>query len=110
MIPPFVFAWAVTVAIEAPCVAALYPGQRRRMALICAIATSVTNVVMNVALPRWLGVGVTFLLVGEIGALLVEAAVYALAARPRDVGRALAASALANGLSFSVGLLLPNTV
>ena len=110
MIPPFVFAWAVTVAVEVPCVAALYPGQRRRMAIACALATSVTNVAMNVALPRWLGVGLTFLLVGEIGALILEALVYARARRPRDWGRALAASALANGASFSVGLLLPTTL
>lgn len=110
MIPPFLFAWAVTVAIESPCVAAVYPGERWKMAGVCAVATSVTNLAMNVLLPRWLGVGLAFLLVGEIGALLLEAAVYALVRRPRDVGRALVASALANGASFTVGLLLPSSV
>lgn len=110
MIPPFLFAWAVTVAIEAPCVAAVYPGERWKMAGVCALATSATNLAMNVLLPRWLGVGLAFLIVGELGALLIEAAIYALVRRPRDVGRALVASALANGASFTVGLLLPSTI
>jgi hypothetical protein len=107
LIPPFVLAWALTVAIEAPIVAAFYPRRRAFMAGACAVATSVTNLAMNVLLPRWLGTGTTFLLVGEIGALLIEAAAYAMVARPRDAGRALAASAVANGASFEVGLLLP---
>jgi hypothetical protein len=37
----------------------------------------------------------------------LEAAAYAIVARPRDAGRALAASAVANGASFGVGLVLP---
>lgn len=110
MIPPFAFAWMVTVAVESPCVAAVYPGERWKMAGVCAVATSVTNVAMNVLLPRWLGVGLAFLLVGEIGALVIEALVYALVRRPRDVGRALVASAVANAASFSVGLVLPSTI
>lgn len=76
------------------------------MAAVCAVTTSVTNLAMNVFLPRWLGTGMTFLLVGETGALLIEAAVYALVAKPRDPGRALAASAVANSASFGAGLLL----
>lgn len=107
MIPPFILAWAITVAVESPCVAAFYPGRRASMAGVCAVVTSVTNLAMNVLLPRWLGTGTTFLLVGEIGALLIEAAAYAVVAKPRDVGRALAASAVANGASFGVGLVLP---
>jgi hypothetical protein len=110
LIPPFAFAWGVTVAIEAPLVALVYPGQRWKMAGVCAITTSVTNLAMNVLLPRWLGVGLAFLLVGEVGALLLEALVYAVVRRPRDVGRALTASALANGASFAIGLLLPRTL
>lgn len=110
MIPPFVFAWAVTVAVESPCVAAVYPGERWKMAGVCAVATSVTNLSMNLLLPRWLGVGATFLLVGEIGALLVEALAYALIRKPRDPGRALVASAIANAASFTLGLVLPATI
>jgi hypothetical protein len=110
MIPPFAFAWAVTVLTEAPCVAAVYPGERWKMAGVCALATSATNLAMNLLLPRWLGVGLTFLLVGELGALVIEALVYAIVRRPRDVGRALVASALANGASFALGLVLPTTL
>lgn len=99
-------AWLVTLAVEVPCVAALYPGQRGRMALAAALATSATNLPMNLLLPRWLGAGQAFLLTGELLALVLEAGVYLLAARPRDLPRAAAASALANGLSFGAGLLL----
>jgi hypothetical protein len=105
--PPFVLAWAITVAVESPIVAAFYPRRRVAMAATCAIVTSVTNLAMNVILPRWLGTGAAWLLAGEIGALLIEAAAYAIVAKPRDVGRALAASAVANGASYGVGLLLP---
>lgn len=110
MIPPFAFAWAVTVAVESPLVAAVYAGERLKMASVCAVATSITNLCMNLLLPRWLGTGALFLLVGEIGALALEALVYARVRRPRDVGRALVASALANGASFSIGLVLPSTI
>ena len=99
-------AWLITLVVEVPCVAAFYPGQRRRMALVAAVATSATNLPMNLLLPAWVGTGDTFLLTGELAALVLEAAVYSLAARPRDVFRAAAASALANGLSFAAGLLV----
>jgi hypothetical protein len=42
---------------------------------------------------------------GEALALALEAALYAAVARPLELGRALAASALANGASFAAGLL-----
>jgi hypothetical protein len=106
-LPGYLIAWIITVALEVPCVAALYPGQRARMALACAIATSATNLPMNLLLPRWLGTGRTFLLTGEIAALVLEAAVYFFAARPKDLARAITASALANGLSFAAGLVFP---
>jgi hypothetical protein len=102
--PPAVAAWLLTLAVEAPCVAALFPGQRARLALACAFGTSATNLAMNLLLPRWLGTGAAFLVVGELGSLALEALVYAAASRPRDPTRALTASALANGLSFAVGL------
>ena len=44
---------------------------------------------------------------GEAGALVAEAAVYALVSRQHDVPRALIASAIANAASFAVSLLLP---
>jgi hypothetical protein len=110
LLPPFIFAWLVTVLIEAPIVAAFYPRRRLRMALVAAIATSATNLAMNLFLPRWVGVGTAFLVLGEGGALLTEAAVYTLMGHPIDHPRALAAAGLANASSFAVGFVLPTTI
>jgi hypothetical protein len=94
-----------TLAVEVPIVALIYPGQRRRMAACCAAATTFTHLVMHFALPRvWSGTVV--LVGGETFALALEALAYVLVSRPRDGARALLASALANGASFGVGLLL----
>jgi len=101
-----VAAWLLTVAIEAPLVALVFPGQRWRMAAACAVGTTATNLAMNLVLPRWLGTGTEFLVAGELGALVLEAALYALVSRPRDPARALVAAALANGASFAAGLVV----
>lgn len=103
---PALVALAVTIAVEVPIVALVFPGERIRMALACAVATSATNLAMNLLLYPRAGSWNTYILVGEIGATLVEAAVYWVVSREHDVGRALLASALANGASFSAGLLL----
>lgn len=99
-------ALAVTVAIEAPVVALLYKGQRRRMMVVCILTTSATNLLLNTAL-RWLvpghGLAVIF---GELIAFGVEATAYAIASNPRDVPRALTVSAIANAASFAVGASL----
>lgn len=96
----------VTVLIEVPVVAALYPGQRRKMAAVAALSTTATNLLMNVVLikARWL-MG-QYVFAGEMIALVAEAAAYVLVARPRDVARGLFASALANALSFGAGFVL----
>lgn len=99
-------ALAVTIVVEVPIVALVYPRERARMALACAIATSATNLGMNLLLYRRVGSYDTYILIGEISATLVEAAVYWVVSREHEVGRALLASALANGASFSAGLLL----
>jgi hypothetical protein len=99
-------AFALTVAIEVPLVALVFKGQRVRMALVCAITTGATNLFMNTVLRTLIhdrGLAIT---VGELGALAIEAAVYALASRPRDLPRALFASALANAASYVAGLVL----
>jgi hypothetical protein len=99
-------AWALTVAVETPIVALVFRRQWRRMALACALATSATNLAMNLWLSR-AGAGYLRALVAwELVALLAEAAVYALASRPRDVARALVASGLANAASFEVAAML----
>jgi hypothetical protein len=76
------------------------------MMFVCALATSVTNLSMNLLLLRWLGAGEAFLIVGEVLALVLEAAAYYAARTPRDLARAISASALANLASFGVGLWL----
>jgi len=107
-IPGYLIAWVVTLLVEVPCVAALYRGQRLKMGLVCAVATSATNLPMNLLLPHWLGTGLLFLLVGETAAVVLEAAVYFAVSRPRNLPLAMIASALANGLSFAAGLALPH--
>jgi hypothetical protein len=101
----YLAALALTLVIEVPLVALVYPGQRRRMAAWCAAATTFTHFVMHFALPRLFS-GSGLLVAGELAALSLEAIVYALASRPRDGARGLLASALANGASFGVGLLV----
>ena len=57
-------------------------------------------------MPRLLAPGGPVLLLGELIALAAEAAVYAVVARPRELGRSLIASALANSLSYAAGLAI----
>jgi len=104
-VSPLLAPWLLTLAVEVPCVAALYPGRRRAMALACALGTTATNLAMNGLLPRWLGTGAAWLVTGEAAALVLEALLYWAVSRPRDPVRALTASALANGASFAAGLL-----
>jgi hypothetical protein len=103
---PTGLALTVTLAIEVPLVALLFPGQRVRMALAALVANTVTNLTLNILLPRIPLVAPHALLVGELLALLGEAAVYAAVSRPRRVARALVASGLGNGLSFGLGGVL----
>jgi hypothetical protein len=96
----------ITLAIEVPVVAALYRGQRVRMALACLIATTATHLAMHFLLPRYTTTYASTVLIGESGALAVEALVYALVSRPRDPGMALVAAACANAASYLAGLAL----
>jgi hypothetical protein len=99
-------ALAITLLAEVPIVALIYRGERGRMALTCALATTATNLAMNTLLLGSAGSYSEYLLSGEAGALLMEAGVFVLVSRDHDVGRALVASAIANGASFGLGLLL----
>ena len=101
---PYALALALTLAVEVPIVALLFPRQRLRMAFVCAAATVATHLSMHFALPRVLGSWGAAVLWGELGALTVEAAAYAIASRPRDPARALVTSALANLTSYAAGL------
>jgi peptidoglycan biosynthesis protein MviN/MurJ (putative lipid II flippase) len=101
-----VIAWLFTLLVEVPIIARFYAKQWRRMAATCAIATSLTNLSMNVLLPSWATSVLSFLVIGETAALLLEAMVYCLVDRGRCLGQALIASAVANTASFALGLLM----
>jgi hypothetical protein len=100
----------ITVVIEVPIVALVYRGvdhsSALRMALVCLVTTSATNFAMNAGLPRLIHDYRTFILLGELCALVLEATVYTLTSRPRDLARACVASGLANAASFAAGFLL----
>jgi hypothetical protein len=91
-----------TLIVELPVVAVAYPGQRARMTLIALVANVLTNLALNVLLPAVPGLSAHRLLIGEALATGGEAAVYALASRPRDLGRALIVSGIANALSYEL--------
>jgi hypothetical protein len=99
----YLLALAITLVVEVPTVAAFFPGRRVQLALTCALATTATHLLLHFGFPRVLPPRAA-LLVGEAVATLGEAAVYA--AVSREPGRALTASAVANGLSYGVGLLV----
>lgn len=98
----YALALGLTLALEVPVVAAFYPG-RRRMALVCALATTTTHLVLHFVLPRVLPPGAA-LITGEVFATVAEALAYAAAAGLP--GRALVASAVANSVSYGAGLVL----
>lgn len=96
----------VTLVIEVPIAAALFPKQRLRIAGVALVANTATNLFLNVGLPLLGARGATRILAGEITALVVEAFAYALLSRPREPARAVVASALGNLLSFTLGPML----
>lgn len=100
----YLLALGLTIAVEVPVVAAFFPGRRLRLALTCAVTTTVTHLLLHFGFPAVLPRAVSALWFGEAFATLAEAAAYWAAAR--QPGRALVASAVANGLSFVAGLLL----
>src|SRR5512142_1725984 len=100
----YLVALGITLVLEVPIVAALYPGRRARLALVCAVATTATHLLLHFGFPRLLPRGSPVLLAGEAFATLSEAAVYAVFGR--ELGRALVASGLANAASFGAGLIL----
>jgi hypothetical protein len=103
---PYLVALGVTLAIEVPVVAAVFAGQRRRMAMVALLTTTTTHLLMHFLLPHYTHHPDQWLLWGEVGALAVEAIAYGLLSRPRDPGRGLLASGVANGLSFGAGVVL----
>jgi hypothetical protein len=105
MMPGWAAALAVTLVIEVPLVALLFPGQRLKMAAVATVMNAATNLTLNLVLPHLVWLHGQWLLPGEVLAVVTEAAAYALASRPRDLPRSLLASSLANALSFGAGLV-----
>ena len=102
----YLLALLLTLAIEVPLVAWIYPGERVRLAIACGVTTTATHLTMHHVLPLVLASSGQVLVIGEAMALIVEAAVYAGVSRTRSVGRALVASAVANAVSYGVGITL----
>jgi hypothetical protein len=100
----YLLALGITLVVETPIVATLFPGRRLRLAFTCVVATTATHVMLHFVFPRLLPAGISPLVVGEAFATLAEAAAYAVAST--DFGRSLVASALANSASFAIGLLV----
>jgi len=100
----YLLALGITLAVETPIVAALFPGRRVRLAFTCVVATIATHLMLHFVFPRLLPDGISPLIVGEAFATLAEAAAYAVASM--EFGRSLVASALANSASFAIGLLV----
>ena len=100
----YAVALGITLAVEIPVVAAFFPGRRRRMALACAVATTVTHVLLYFVFPVFILRRDLSLLVGEAVATLAEAGAYY--AVGREPGRALVAAAVANTCSFAIGVVI----
>jgi hypothetical protein len=94
----------VTLAIEVPIVATLFPGQRIRMAIVALVVNIATNLALNLVLPRIPILSGRYVFPGEMLAVVGEAAAYTAFSRPPDLPQSLLASALANALSFAAGL------
>jgi hypothetical protein len=106
----WLFAFLVTVAVEAPVVLALTRGSAagpaKRLALVL-FAQLATHPLVWFVFPRLVGLtgrGATTL--AELWAWLAEGAFYALVLPDVTPARALAISALANGASVLAGVVL----
>jgi hypothetical protein len=102
----YLFALGVTLVVEMLIVAALFRGQRIRMVLVCALATTATHLSMHFVLPQFFSTHRYVVIVGEALALVVEALAYGALAHPRDWPRALIVSALANSASYGAGFVI----
>lgn len=99
-------AFTLTVLVEPVVVALFYRDRWQMMALVAFTATALTHLAMHLVLPAYIPDIDTRILVGEIGALLLEALAY-WAVDPRHrIGLALMASAAANTASFLLGIAL----
>jgi hypothetical protein len=99
-----------TLLIEVPLVVWLLPGPRPVVLLVAVVANVATNLFLNVALPHFVLCRPHALGIGETLAVVVEALAYYCVSRPREAGRALFVSGLANAASYSGGPLVAAAV
>lgn len=105
----YVSALALTVAIELPVVLLVLRGRKwRRTLLAVLLANGLSHPLLHFALPHALAPEPKgrFILVGELAVFVLEALLYWLLVRPRPRARAITASAVANAVSYAVGLLI----
>lgn len=101
----FVFTLLVEFAVAVPLLGAAEPSRARRAALV-AVANVASHPAVWFILPALALSATARLALSELWAVLLELGVYRLALRDLAVLRAVAASALANGASLGLGLLL----
>jgi hypothetical protein len=100
---------ALTLAVEVPVVLLLLRRRGWKRVLAAAlVANLVSHPLLHFVLPRIVSPMARgqFILVGEIGVFVLEALIYWAVLRPRPWPLAVAAAALANAASYSIGLLL----
>lgn len=102
----YLLALAVTIVSETAVVVLLYPSARWRAGTCCVVANAVTHIAMHHLLPRWVSSYAAWLVIGETGALAVEAASYWVCLSRFGLARAVVASALANLTSYAIGVAL----
>jgi hypothetical protein len=109
-------AFGLTLLIEIPVfaiVARLLDGKRApriplwRLLLAGAAGTGVTHPLLWFVWPHAFDNYSTYILSGELLVAAIETGTFYLVARPVRLPTAAAASFLANGLSFLVGMILP---
>ncbi len=102
----YLLALGVTLVLELPVVMLLFRSQWKRLALSCLVATAMTHWLMHFIVPLITSSYLSYLIVGESFATFGEGLAYGVAAEPTNFIRGLMASALANGLSYGVGLFV----
>ena len=103
--PGYLFALGITVAVEVPLVALAFPGERLKMAACDLVATTVTHLGMHLVTPISPEAFLTWLIVGETTAVVLEGLAYWAVTNKRGFLWAMGVSVVANAASFSAGLL-----
>jgi hypothetical protein len=103
----YLTALLLTLAIELPLVLWwLRSAPRKRVLAAALLSNLLTHLSIHFGLA-WFSLGqAAFVVVAESWAFSCEAFLYWLAIRPASLWKAVAASALANGVSYAMGLLL----